>query len=256
MLTSYMGEFTAIILAGGKGVRMNGEITKVLQKIQGKPLLFWTLELLDNVGVRDRVVVTGFKSEEVEREVIEAGLKATFAKQSKPLGTANATKVGLSRSSNANNILVVYGDDSALYITETIRGMLDFHLEHGGPITLLTLPVSSPQKVGGVEKNDDGNIIDVLSVDEMKEMEIIENEVLCGAFCFRSKWLKSNIKKIKKGKLKGEYPLPVLIKMAGDQRQYARSFKISDPDEWSSVNTLQELREADKKKKRMLAKHG
>ncbi len=256
MLTSYMGQFSAIILAGGKGVRMNGNIPKVLQELQGKPLIFWTLEMLEEVGLKEKIVVTGFKSEAIVKNISKEGFKVKFVKQKKPLGTADAVKIGLGEISNSINVLVLYGDDSALYKTETFRGMLDFHIEHGGPITLLTLPVGLPQKVGGVEKDDDGNIIDVLSVSEMKDMGIAENEVLCGAFCFQSKWLRSNIKKIKKGKLKGEYPLPVLIKMAGDQKSYAKSFMISDPDEWSSVNTLQELNEADKKKKRMLEKHG
>ena len=123
-----MNDLSAIVLAGGRGERMRSNLPKVLHKLNGKPLIFWTLELLGKLGVEKTVLVTGYQSSVVKDAVSRNGFNVAFTKQRKPLGTANAVKIGLKKiPKRLKNVLVIYGDDSCLYKPITLRKMINRH---------------------------------------------------------------------------------------------------------------------------------
>jgi bifunctional UDP-N-acetylglucosamine pyrophosphorylase/glucosamine-1-phosphate N-acetyltransferase len=244
-----MNDISAIVLAGGRGTRMNGNKAKVLYKIDGKPLVYWPLVLLKKINPKQIIVVTGHKSKEITDQIVKSGFKVTFAHQEVPLGTGHAVKIALKKVlTDVKNILVLYGDDSSLYKLETIKKVIKDHKEYKAKITLLSLKCNGIMSVGGLDLDSYGNVVGVLSQDELREKAINQTNVLCGLFCFDANWLKSNINKIKKGKLKGEYPLPVLIEMSAKQGYYPVVVSITDRNQWNSVNTKKELGQARRKK--------
>ena len=58
-----MKNITAIVLAAGRGTRMNSDTPKVLHEVLGKPIILYVLEALKKAGVKDIVVVAGYKSD-------------------------------------------------------------------------------------------------------------------------------------------------------------------------------------------------
>ena len=50
---------TAIILAGGKGTRMNTDIPKQYIQVDDKPILYYTIRAFEESNVDDIVIVTG-----------------------------------------------------------------------------------------------------------------------------------------------------------------------------------------------------
>lgn len=54
-----MGNITAIILAAGRGNRMGSEIPKQFLEINGKPVLYYSLNAFEQSSVDDIVLVTG-----------------------------------------------------------------------------------------------------------------------------------------------------------------------------------------------------
>jgi choline kinase len=61
---------TAIVLAAGRGSRLNGwDIPKPLQIVGGETLLGRTLRLLGGAGVTKTVLVLGFRANEIQQEV-------------------------------------------------------------------------------------------------------------------------------------------------------------------------------------------
>lgn len=225
---------------------MNFDTPKVLHKIAGKPLIFWTLELLGKLGIPEQIVVTGYKADAVENEIRNAGYKVKFVRQSQPLGTADAVKTGIKEAGEEyNTILVLFGDDSALYRPETIQNFINYHQGQNSVMTVLTVEKGSPTSLGSLEKDKEGNIIGVLTQKQMIDKGIKANEVVCGAFCLERKWLEENLPHVQKSPTSGEYPLPGLIKIASGQNLFAKTFELKDPDEWVSVNTPEELKHAD-----------
>lgn len=245
----------AIVLAGGKGERMNSELPKVLHKIADRPLIFWALDLLKKIDIENVVVVTGYQANKVEEETRNAGYKVSFARQEEPLGTGHAVSEGLKKAPpGCNTILVLFGDDSALYKPETITNFIEAHLENGSPMTILTAIEDSPTPIGGLEKDSEGNVIAVLAQSQLVKRGMEKNEIACGAFCFDRSWLEQNLPLLEKSPLSGEYPLPGLIYIAASQKLFAKTFPISDRQEWSAVNTIEELEMADVLKREWLSK--
>lgn len=243
----------AIVLAGGKGTRMNSSLPKVLHKIAGKPIIFWTLELLKELNFENPIVVTGYEADLVKETIKKGGYEVSFARQEKSLGTADAVSEGLKKApQDCKTILVLFGDDSALYTPDTIRKFLSYHQNSNHPMIIITVKKDQPTPLGGLEKDGEGNVIGILTQGQMLENGIKENDVVCGAFCFERKWLEENLPRVAKSKISGEYPLPALIKIAADQNLFTGTYELKNPNEWSSINTLEELKRADEVKRRMI----
>lgn len=63
---------TAIVLAGGKGSRMNSNIPKQYLTLLGKPVLFYSLQAFEKSNVDEIVLVTGSGEQEYcKKEIIE-----------------------------------------------------------------------------------------------------------------------------------------------------------------------------------------
>jgi len=85
----------AVILAAGQGVRMKpltDDKPKALVELKGKPLLQHVLESLQNAGVREAVIVIGFKGEEIEKRFGKkfGKMRLSYVWQRIAMGTAHA----------------------------------------------------------------------------------------------------------------------------------------------------------------------
>lgn len=58
-------EFCALILAAGKGTRMKSDMAKVLHVLEGKPLLYYSIEAARLAGAQKVVVIVGHQSDRV-----------------------------------------------------------------------------------------------------------------------------------------------------------------------------------------------
>jgi len=78
-------ERKVIILAAGKGVRMNVAIPKVLTPVNGKPMIEYALSAVEKIC--KPVVIVGYKGADVEQFI---GNRADFVWQVEQLGTGHA----------------------------------------------------------------------------------------------------------------------------------------------------------------------
>jgi bifunctional UDP-N-acetylglucosamine pyrophosphorylase / glucosamine-1-phosphate N-acetyltransferase len=243
--------FAAIVLAAGKGTRMNGygKVPKVLLPLIGKPLLFWTLELVEHIGIQNVFVVTGNNSELVEDQINTKFHTVKCIKQEPQLGTAHAIKCVLPKlDSDIKHLLVLFGDDSALYKSKTITNLIDFYINSECPATLLTSEMKDITAIGGLDKDKDGNVVGVLSRSQLEEIQPLTHEVLCGVFVLDRIWIEEIIELIKPSDVSGEYPLPAIISIARTRNDKIKTFLLEDKREWNSVNTPDEFEEAENKK--------
>lgn len=78
----------AVVLAAGRGTRLDAGTPKALAPIAGVPVIDRILDALLADGFDKAVVVTGHRADEVEHHL--AARPVEFARQAEPLGTANA----------------------------------------------------------------------------------------------------------------------------------------------------------------------
>lgn len=86
----------AVILAGGLGTRL-GQITEKIPKpiveICGKPFLYYLLEYLKDLNIKDVLLLTGYLGEKIEGVFGDGegmGLNIKYSKEPTPLGTGGA----------------------------------------------------------------------------------------------------------------------------------------------------------------------
>ncbi len=88
-----MVELTALILAGGEGTRLRGVlpgIPKVLAPVCGRPFLSYLLDQVQAAGVREVVLCTGYRADQVLETfgTRYQDLELRYSSESRPLGTA------------------------------------------------------------------------------------------------------------------------------------------------------------------------
>jgi bifunctional UDP-N-acetylglucosamine pyrophosphorylase/glucosamine-1-phosphate N-acetyltransferase len=100
----------AVVLAAGEGKRMKSRHPKVLHPIGGLPMLFHVLNAIEPAIDRIVVVASSSSADEICRAVGERYENAEVAVQKEQRGTAHALLVAREALSDADDILVVFGD--------------------------------------------------------------------------------------------------------------------------------------------------
>lgn len=126
----------AIILAGGKGTRIQSVSTtvpKILFPFNKKPLLDYLIDHLKKNEFNDVVICTGYLADKVENYIARAnyGIKIRVSKENMPLGTAGA--LHLIKDLLEDEFFVLFGD---VYTTINLQKMLKFHKKKKADVTL------------------------------------------------------------------------------------------------------------------------
>ena len=244
-------DIAAIIFAAGKGTRMGSFTPKVLREISGRPMISFTLETLRRSAFKEIVVVVGYKKEQVMRETAGA---CRFAYQEKTLGTADAAAKGLTQiGEDINTVVALNGDDSAFYMPQTIKSIINSHYDQNAVVSFVSLIKENPEGLGRVIRNNEGELISIVEEKEVSNEQKEVKEVNNGLYVFNKIWLRDNIGKVKKS-IVGEYYIVDLIKLALKQNKKVNVFKLQNSDEWQGINTKDQLKEANKKMLKRLSK--
>lgn len=234
----------AIILAAGKGKRMNSKsVNKVALPLADKPMIAHAIALLEKAGIKKVVVVVGFAKKSV-MDIL--GERVIFAEQKKRLGTAHAVSCGLNKMpKDTEDILVINGDDSALYTQNIIGKLINTHFDSGASFTFLTIEREDPFGLGRVVRNDKGKVLAVVEEKDASEAQREIKEVNPGCYLFKVSFLRKYLKKVEKSKVTGEYYLTSLIDIGIKNKETIETLKAGFIP-WRGVNTKDELLEAER----------
>lgn len=242
MSSSLFQNSCAIILAAGKGKRMNAKKTnKVTFELSGEPIIMRIVKNLKNAGIDDLVLVVGHAHESVEKLV---GDLALYAYQKKRLGTGHALKVGLKAVPERDeDIFVFYGDDTS-YSADVLAALLQKHREMKGDITFLTLKVVDPKGLGRIARDARGDLVGIVEDKDATEDQRKITEINPGCFVFSKKFLAKYINGIQKSPATGEYYLTSLIELALQHKLSVHTYTAENVV-WRGINTPDELKEAE-----------
>lgn len=239
-----LSNFAAIVLAAGKGKRMKSkDVNKVTLSLGGKPMVLHTIELLEKIGIQKTVVVVGFAKDSVVN--LLKG-RALFAEQKKRLGTAHAVFCALKKlKTGTEDVLVLQGDDSALYDSKTIQKLILKHLESGASFTFLTIEMENPTGLGRIVRDKNGDVSAIVEEKDASPSELKINEINPACYVFKLDFLKKYITRVKKSPVTGEYYLTSLIDLGIKNKERIDTL-AAGPFIWRGVNTKEELEEAEK----------
>lgn len=234
----------AIILAAGKGKRMNAtDVNKVAMPLADKPMIVHTIELLENLFIKNIVVVVGFAKVSVMNIL---GQKVSFAEQRKRLGTGHAVQVGLKKiSEEVKDVLVLNGDDSAFYKKDLIEKLIEKHLSSKAKMTFLTIEKDEPFGLGRIVRDKDGKLSAIVEEKDASRLEKEIKEINPGCYIFNVSFLKKYLPQIERSKVSGEYYITRIIDI-GIKNQELVETLFAGNIPWRGINTKEELEEAEK----------
>jgi bifunctional UDP-N-acetylglucosamine pyrophosphorylase/glucosamine-1-phosphate N-acetyltransferase len=173
----------ALILAAGESTRMRpltANKPKPLLPVAGKPFLEHTINSLKNSGIKEIVLLIGWRSEKLQEYFgtgKRLGVKIDYAHQTARYGTAHA--IGTARKHFTKPFLCLNGD--ILTTNELVKGLLGFY-DKNKSTTMALAEVPNPSGFGVVEieKNKIKRIVE-------KPKEHIGNLVNAGVYIFSPK---------------------------------------------------------------------
>ena len=232
-----------IILAAGKGSRMQSDVPKTLVPVGGKPILQHLYESVQDSGVDGSpIVVIGPEGQKLCEEF---GGVCEYVVQQEQLGTAHAVMVCQEAVGDAESVVVLYGDHPFVS-SRTLKRLVELHSRAGEVLTMMTTTVPSFGDWyraylywGRILRDAHGHIIGIREYKDAMESEREIIEVNPALYCFDTKWLWNNIEQIKNFNAKQEYYLTDLIELAVTQGHEIASMSLP-PEEAVGINTQEE----------------
>lgn len=154
-----LSEITAVILAGGRGTRLRPVLPhqpKVMAELHGRPFLVYLLDQLVAGGVREVVLCTGYRGDEIQAKLGDTygPLHLGYSHEDVPLGTGGALRLALPRL-HSDPVMVMNGDS---WIDADFQSYLAWFLGLPAAAALLLMAVDDTTRFGRVEVAADGAI--------------------------------------------------------------------------------------------------
>ena len=231
---------SVIVLAAGKGTRMNSELPKVLHKVLGKSLLSHALDTLSFSD--NKLVVVGH-----EADLVIDSLPPSINNilQKDQLGTGHAVSTVINsevfKECKSEFTLVVPGDVPGIKDGD-IELLINEVKTTSAPVGFLTALVEDPFGYGRIVKNNEE--IKIVEEKDCSEDEKAINEINSGIYCFKTEFLIENIDNLNTENAQGEFYLTDLIGIANNQKQDIVIVQV-DEDSIKGINSMSQLNEVE-----------
>jgi len=217
----------AIILAAGEGIKLkskSNEIPKCLLKVGKKTILKHILFQLPD-EIKEVIIVVGRLKSQIKKQIGNhyAGRNVKYVEQTERLGTGHALWV--SRDFIINRFIVLMGDN--LYLKKDIQNCLRHDL------CILTKKIELPERFGII--NIENGVLKGINESPKISADALIN---CGLYVLDKRIFEYPLVLIGEK----EYGLPqTIVKMA-----LRYPIKIEKANFWMPINSLQDLKQADK----------
>jgi bifunctional UDP-N-acetylglucosamine pyrophosphorylase/glucosamine-1-phosphate N-acetyltransferase len=198
-----MSTITAVILAAGKGTRMNSDLAKVLHPLAGRPLLMHVLDTCVALKVAQKVVVVGHQRDKVE--MAAAPWLPNCVVQDKQLGTGHAVMV--TESVVRGDLVVVLCGDCPLTPASLLEALVAKHLSSGAACTGVAARMADPTGYGRMVTDGQGRLLKIVEHKDADDATRAINLVNSGIYVFNRKDLYASLKQIRNDNTQGEYYL-------------------------------------------------
>ncbi len=236
-----MNQLKTVILAAGKGTRMQSELPKVLHRVLGKCMVELVMEAAGEAGSQDICLVIGYKGEEVRKEVGEG---VCYAWQKEQLGTGHAVKCAKEFIGTKGDVLILCGD-TPLITGKTLKAFYEYHKKADNCVTLLSAMVENADGYGRIIRDEEGRFVKNVEHKDATEQERKSKEINSGMYLFRAKELSEALEELRNDNVQGEYYLPDTLEIIKNKGQKVEAYALKEPEEIAGVNTTAQLLEAE-----------
>jgi bifunctional UDP-N-acetylglucosamine pyrophosphorylase/glucosamine-1-phosphate N-acetyltransferase len=218
-------KLAAVVLAAGKGKRMNSALPKVLHAVCGRPSLWHVLKAAAAARPARLVVVIGSRGNEVELAASSWGLRPEpqFVVQRERLGTGHAVMISEEATVGADDVLVLAGDDP-LITGEHVRELLKVHRRTKAAASILTTELDNPRGFGRVIREGE-RLVEIVQEAEASPAVRRIREVSTLVYAFRRADLYRVLPLVGRENRQHEYYLPDVVSILIDKGESVAAVK-------------------------------
>jgi bifunctional UDP-N-acetylglucosamine pyrophosphorylase/glucosamine-1-phosphate N-acetyltransferase len=232
---------TVLVLAAGKGTRMNSQKSKVLHEIAGLPLVCHVIEAIKPLEADNLVVVIAPGQEELGEIVNPASIRI----QEKSLGTGDAVKAGLSNLKNlSGTVLVAFGADPMI-TTSTLRRLISAREIADPPdVVVLGFRTENPDRYGRLVLDADGKLERIVEVSEAHTIDKPVELYNAGVMAVNGAKIIEFLEALSPENGKKEYYLTDIVRIALKKGGYAQVVE-GEEEETLGVDSRADLAKAE-----------
>ena len=229
--------YLAIILAAGKGSRLEHKGPKALFEINNIPLIQYLYNSITSLGSIDMLTVVGYKKNTLINYIKN---KSIYAIQDQQLGTAHAVNQCTEYIKKYKNTFVFVAD--APFISESyISSMMRLHEQQKSDCTFLysNFPINLPY--GRLIFNNQNRLLRLVEFHHANEEEIKINSYFTSQYLFKSSTLLEVLKKINPDIKTGEFNLTDSINILLSQQSRISPLFIKNYKKLIGINSIEDF---------------
>ncbi|HTT06409.1 MAG TPA: bifunctional UDP-N-acetylglucosamine diphosphorylase/glucosamine-1-phosphate N-acetyltransferase GlmU [Steroidobacteraceae bacterium] len=231
-----------VILAAGQGKRMRSTLPKVLQPLAGQPLLAHVLALARSLAPQSIHIVYGHGGERVRASfAAPAAADLHWVEQAEQLGTGHALAQAMPAISDAQQVLVLYGDVPLLR-AETLAQLRSLA---GRGVALLTATPAASDGYGRIVRDARGRVVRIVEERDASASERRIREINTGVLVASARALRRWLAALKPRNAQGEFYLTDIVAMAARERVPVQPLAATDATESLGINDKAQLAEAE-----------
>ena len=234
-----------IILAAGKGTRMNSDLPKVLHQINNKTMIEHVIEKTKKLNPEQLIVVVGYKHNKVREHL--SSYKLEYVLQEEQKGTGHAVMQCAEKLQHKDCNTLILSGDVPLITEKTLMKLYETHINNNAAATILGAQVNNPYGYGRIIRKGN-NIISIIEEKDANDKQKNINEINAGIYIFNNNILFKNIEEIDNKNNQSEYYLPnlipILIQYGWGDRMIV--YNTDNENEIKGANTIEQLIELEK----------
>ncbi|MEK6807033.1 MAG: bifunctional UDP-N-acetylglucosamine diphosphorylase/glucosamine-1-phosphate N-acetyltransferase GlmU [Pseudomonadota bacterium] len=222
-----------VILAAGKGTRMNSALPKVLHPVGGKPMLGHVLDTAaalkaDAVhivhGHGSKLIRTWFEGRDLGGQTKDPSI--VWVLQGPQLGTGHAVQQGMAEIPDAATVLVLYGD-VPLIRAETLAPAIAAGEK---TLALVTATAANPKGYGRILRDKKDAVVGIVEENDASDAELRITEINTGFLAAPAKKLRGWLGRINNDNAKKEFYLTDVVALAVKDGMKVATVTASEED--------------------------
>jgi UDP-N-acetylglucosamine diphosphorylase/glucosamine-1-phosphate N-acetyltransferase len=220
---------------------MKSDLPKVLCQVCGRPMVHFVLDALESAGVHKKVVVVGYRGDDVRQEL--AGRQGiAFAEQTQQLGTGHAVMMCREQLEKHDGAVVVLAGDSPLAQTDSLRAVLDEYEKLQPACVIGTLHKADPSGLGRIVRDAAGEFVGIVEDKDATAEQKQITEVNMSTYVFNCRELRHALDNIDNNNRQKEYYITDCPSILRREGKMVRALPVLKPCEALSINTVDELK--------------
>ncbi len=231
-----------VLLAAGKGTRMQSDLPKVLHPLADRPLVSYPIAAARAAGVEHLVVVVGYCAQDVQTAIegLETCPRSTvFALQREQLGTGHAVSMALPQLREHTGPVLILSGDVPLIRSQTLTALVRACRDSPAGLSLVTFRPSEPGHYGRIVRGPEGGVAEIREYRDATPEQREIRECNAGVYCVDAELLREVLPQLGSDNAQGEIYLTDLVAMAA--RRGSVAVIGVEPLEVSGVNTREQL---------------